>query len=150
MGKLVVDTGIENLIREFGDIAEKTNGVLKQGLYEGAAMEVDAVKTEIRNLPAPITDREREALLSGIGISKMRATDDGVDVCIGFTGYDDHPTKSYPQGQPIPMLARAIHGGTSWRTKRPFVTKAKNKSKAMVEKAITDTIEKKVEELTRR
>lgn len=119
------------------------------GLYDGAAVAVEQVRKNIKNLPEPIRQSERDALEKGLGISKMRSDGEDVRVTIGFDGYDDHPTKTYPKGTPIVLIARSIESGTSWRTPRKFVAKSKRQSKKAVEKAVTSRIEKQVEEITK-
>lgn len=51
------------------------------------------------------------------------------DVKIGFDGYGSKPTRKYPKGVPIPLTARSIISGTSFRPKNNFVRRAVNRKK---------------------
>ena len=68
-----------------------------------------------------------ESLLKGLKVTKVYETpsDDGINVHIGFYGYDGEPSKQYPQGTPIPLKAMAREYGTSrGEKKKPFFRKS--------------------------
>jgi hypothetical protein len=71
-------------------------------------------------------------LEKGLRITKIYKTpsDDGVNVHIGFYGYDsDKVTKKHPQGVPIPLMALAREYGTSsGERKKPFFRKSFKKT----------------------
>ena len=58
-----------------------------------------------------------KSLDRGLKITKVYKTpsDDGINVYIGFYGYDpdSKPTKRHPKGTPIPLIAQAREYGTS-------------------------------------
>lgn len=64
------------------------------------------------------------------GLKKTRVyktpSDDGVNVKVGFYGYDGSKvTKKYPNGVPIPLMAMAREFGTSsGERKKPFFRKS--------------------------
>ena len=73
--------------------------------------------------------KRTETLLKGLKITKVYKTqsDDGINVHIGFYGYDKEskPTKRHPNGTPIPLIAMAREYGTSsGEQKKPFFRKA--------------------------
>jgi hypothetical protein len=71
-----------------------------------------------------------ETLLKGLKITKVynTPTDDGINVHVGFYGYDGEPTKQYPKGKPIPLIAMAREYGTSkGEQKKPFFRKSFSK-----------------------
>ena len=79
-------------------------------------------------------------LLKGLKITKVYNTpsDDGINVHIGFYGYDtSKKSKSYPKGIPIPLIAMAREYGTSsGEQKKPFLRKSfakKDIEQAMME-----------------
>ena len=80
-------------------------------------------------------------LLKGLKITKVYKTpsDDGINVHIGFYGYDPEskPTKRHPKGTPIPLIAMAREYGTSsGEQKKPFLRKSfvkKDIEQAMME-----------------
>lgn len=67
-------------------------------------------------------------LLKGLKITKVYETpsDDGINVHVGFYGYDsENPTEAYPKGKPIPLIAMAREYGTSRGEKKvPFFRKS--------------------------
>ena len=80
-----------------------------------------------------------ETLLKGLKITKVYETpsDDGINVHIGFYGYDGKPTKKYPKGKPIPLIAMAREYGTSsGEKKKPFFRKSF--SKKAIEQAMME------------
>ena len=71
--------------------------------------------------------KRTDKLLKGLKITKVYETpsDDGINVHVGFYGYDGEPTKQYPKGTPIPLIAMAREYGTSRGEKKvPFFRKA--------------------------
>ncbi len=72
-----------------------------------------------------------ETLLKGLKITKVynTPTDDGINVHVGFYGYDTSKvSKAYPKGKPIPLIAMAREYGTSsGEKKKPFFRKAFSK-----------------------
>ena len=80
-------------------------------------------------------------LLKGLKITRVYKTpsDDGIDVHVGFYGYDrkSKPTKRHPKGTPIPLIALAREYGTSrGEDAVPFFRKSFSKKdieKAMLE-----------------
>lgn len=67
-----------------------------------------------------------KSLEKGLLITKIYRTpsDDGINVHIGFYGYDNIPTKRYPKGTPIPLKAMAREYGTPTEAKKPFFRKS--------------------------
>ena len=77
--------------------------------------------------------KSTKALDKGLKITKVYKTpsDDGINVYVGFYGYDpdSKPTKRHPYGTPIPLIALAREYGTSrGEQKNPFLRKSFNKS----------------------
>ena len=83
--------------------------------------------------------KSTESLLKGLKITKVYQTpsDDGINVHVGFYGYDGEPTEQYPKGTPIPLKALAREYGTSrGEEKKPFFRKSftkKDIEQAMLE-----------------
>ncbi len=74
--------------------------------------------------------KSTKSLLKGLKVTKVYETpsDDGINVHIGFYGYDGEPTAQYPQGTPIPLKAMAREYGTSrGEKKKPFLRKSFSK-----------------------
>lgn len=143
MAKFQVGNGIDQYIDQLRNLEYTGRETIGEAIYAGAGIVADKVKANIRNLPPMACNRlEKAALIDGMGIAKMQDQDGYYNVKIGFDGYDSIKTKSYPKGRPIPLLARSIEAGTSWRPKYPFVAPAIRAVKAQAEQKMAEEIEK--------
>ena len=82
-----------------------------------------------------ITPRQKAGLIASFGISKMREYGTEWNVKLGFDGYNDVITETYPNGQANTMVARLTESGSTWRQKQPFFRPALNASKDRAKKA---------------
>ncbi len=158
MARLTIQ-GLDDWSTRIQRMAERGEEVAKAAVYAGAGVLADAVAAEINALPEQqgymqpgdlrnvVTRDEKAALLSHMGIAHMDTTGGSVTTVIGFNGYSDHATKKYPNGVPIPLIARSIESGSSVRRKIPFMRNAANKAKERVMNAMREAAEKKFEEL---
>ena len=71
------------------------------------------------------------------------------NVKLGFDGYNKVKTKTYPNGQPNAMIARATESGSSVREKTPFVrtaVSATQKQAVEIAKRVVDEEISKIKE----
>lgn len=153
--------GLDAAIRNIEDIGKDVDPIMKMCVYDGAKVVADSVKRNINSLPVRdpkeygtakhrvkgVTPEEKAGLSSGFGIAKMEQTGDTVNTVLGFDGYVGKPTKNYPKGHAISMIARANEVGTSWLVKSPFLKPAYNSSRAAAEAAMSKRFD---EELKKR
>ena len=127
----------------------------KKALYGGAGIFADELRKETENIPdevfrhldkeekfRSVAEKDKEHLLAALGISEFYENGHIIEASVGFEGYQGIPTKSYPQGIPNALLARAINSGSSVRQKYPFIDNAARKAASKVEakmKEITET-----------
>lgn len=141
-------------------LAGKSDEIAKKAVYVGAGIMADQVKSNIRALQTDkgrilkdnekfnvVTKKQKADLEAGLGISPISVDRDGtINAKVGFDGYGSVPSEKYPNGLPIPLLARAVESGSSVRQKKPFIrpaiSQAKNKAKEAMAKAIDTEIEK--------
>ena len=90
---------------------------------------------------------QKEGLLDGFGISRMKDDDGFVNVKLGFAGYNATRTDKYPQGQPNALIARAVNSGTTFRKKTRFVDKAVSASKKSAEAAMDAACNREIEKI---
>ena len=133
--------------------------VMKSAIYAGAGVLADAIKSEIQNLPEEsgympkgkkrnvIGKHDKQALQNGLGISHIEATGEKADAVVSFNGYNGRPTKKYPQGVPLPLIARSIESGSSVREKNAFVRRAFNSAKTDAAQKAVDAGQEKLNEL---
>ena len=150
--------GIDEYLEKLNKIGDKTTGLCKRALYDGAAVLADAVRSEVQALPTsdrdgkkgeaqPILEYEKDGLLSGLGIAKMKDDNGRISTRIDFDGYNRLKSKKYPSGHPNSMIARAINSGTSKRTKNPFMSRAVAKANAKANAAMAARMDADIEEI---
>lgn len=134
----------EEYTRRLERLFERTDSIIKKALYDGAGIVAEAISDSIKKTPeeafrylqegdsfTATPKGYKKALSEGFGLSGMERDDYGDwNTKTGFSGYlEEYPTKKYPNGPPIAMLARSIEGGSSKRKKYPFVRKSVNASR---------------------
>ena len=115
-----------DLIKAFDELETNSSTMMGEMCKAGAAVVYDKVVAGIGK-----AFKSTETLLRGLKVTKVYETpsDDGINVHIGFYGYDtENPTKQYPKGKPIPLIAMAREYGTSsGEKKKPFLRKSFSK-----------------------
>lgn len=79
---------------------------------------------------------QRDALVESLGIAPIRKQRWGMNVKVGYDGYNNIVTERWPQGQPNMMIARSVESGTSFMQPQYFMEKAVQRAAPAVEKAI--------------
>ena len=129
--------GMEAYLSELRRVGEATKPVCKAAVYAGAKVVADAIKQEIRGLdrvtdaeamaawhekrPVKISVSQKIGLVNSMGITPMDDKYGVISAKVGFDGYNDVKTESWPQGQPNQLIARACESGSSAMLKQPFV-----------------------------
>lgn len=128
-----------DLLKEFEEL--DTNAEIMMGEMCKAGAEV-VHKKVVGNLSKSF--KSTKSLLKGLKVTRVykTPTDDGINVHIGFYGYDtDKITKAHPKGVPIPLIAMAREYGTSsGEKKKPFLRKSF--AKGEIEQAMMEVQEK--------
>lgn len=128
-----------DLIKAFDEL--ETNADIMMGEMCQAGAEV-VHKKVVANLGKSF--KSTGSLLKGLKVTRVykTPTDDGINVHIGFYGYDtDKVSKAYPKGVPIPLIAMAREYGTSsGEKKKPFLRKSFSKKE--IESAMMDVQKK--------
>lgn len=148
-------TGIDEYFDKLNKIGQKATGLCKRAVYDGAAIVADAVRAEVQALPTTdhnetpqgVFSYEKDGLLEGLGVARMK--DDGgvISTRVDFDGYNRMKSKKYPNGHPNSMIARAINSGTSKRPKNPFMKRAANKAKAKANAAMGARLDADIDEI---
>ena len=113
-----------DLIKVFDELETNAPEMMGEMCEAGASV---VYKKVVNNLGKVFSSTDK--LLKGLKITKIYKTpsDDGINVHVGFYGYDkdSKPTKRHPKGTPIPLIAMAREYGTSrGEAKKPFFRKA--------------------------
>ena len=141
--------GIDEYASKISKLTEKSTGMIKRAVYDGAAEVVKAMEAAIEALPVVknrynvtglplqgVTATQKRGLLQGLGLSKMQNDGGFINTKLGFDGYNAVRSKKYPNGQPNALIARAVNSGASACARIPFVNKAVRASKAAAENAM--------------
>ena len=147
--------GIDEYFDKLKIIGDKATGLCKRAVYDGAAIVADAVRAEVQALPTTdhnetpqgVFSYEKDGLLDGLGIAKIKDDNGVVSTRVDFDGYNRMKSKKYPQGHPNSMIARAINSGTSKRPKNPFMNRAANKAKAKANAAMGARMDADINEI---
>ncbi len=120
-----------DLIKELESINKNSEKVFGEMVEAGADVVYKLIKSNMTNV-----FKTTKSLDKGLKITKVYKTpsDDGINVHIGFYGYND-------EGVPIPLIAMAREYGTSkGEAKKPFLRKSFKKKQ--IEQAMMQVQEK--------
>ena len=158
MAKLSIE-GVAELRAMLSRLGDKAPEAAKAALYVGAATAADTVRAQIQALPEEsgympkgqqrkgVKPTEKRELLEHLGIAPFEVKNDAMNTRVSFDGYAESlKTDQYPNGLPIPLLARSIESGSSVRKKNPFMRKAEAACRSSVQAAMTDVIQKYFDE----
>lgn len=154
-------TGIDEYLKQLNTLADKGEGICKRAVYDGAAVVANAVREEINKLQTTdknppkgeqlgVLSYERDGLLDGLGVAKIRNEDGYINTKVGFDGYNRLRSKKYPKGHPNMMIARSIESGSSMRRKNPFMTRALKAAKAKAAEAMKKRMDEDIEQIMQR
>lgn len=111
------------LMKVFEDLETNCENIFGEMCKAGAETVYSKVQNNMEKAFA-----DTKTLEKGLKITKVYKTpsDDGINVHIGFYGYNtDKKTKKHPNGVPIPLIAMAREYGTSsGEAKKPFFRKS--------------------------
>jgi HK97 gp10 family phage protein len=134
--------GLDKYVAQLERLGKKTDTVISEAVYEMAKVVADEVKANLIALPSvpdteglkafasepqqkiPITKAQKWGLVHSFGIASLRNEGGFIHVKIGFDGYNEVQTKTFPKGQPNALIARSIESGSSTREKTPFLRPA--------------------------
>lgn len=133
--------------------------IIGAAVYDGAGLAADCVRSALAAVPSDEghykdkkklgpSEADKEAVLNAIGITPLQNDNGFLNRKVGF-GYKYYgpPTKRYPRGRPVQMVARSIRSGTSWMQANDFIKTAVRKSRKAAEAAMAERIEKEIERI---
>lgn len=157
--------GTNEIAQKLAKVGEKSNAIAKRALYPGAQIAADGIKSQIQALPttenwknivafssgkdAALSKEQKEGLLTGFGLSKMKYENGMVYLVAGFQGYNSVVTKKWPKGQPNRMIAGVVEKGTSFFQAVPFFKRAVNNAKPSMTAAMQQEVDRAVAEITK-
>lgn len=158
MAKMTVK-GLREVENMLDTIASSSGEIASKGLYDGAGVVADAVKSAVDTIPVSntygtedvkkrgISADERMGLKEAVGIAPHQESGAKVHTSVGFDGYVGNTTRKYPKGKPAAMIARSVERGTSFMYATPFVKptvqKCRRTAQAAIEKTVREEIQKK-------
>ena len=131
------------LMKMFADLETNCENIFGEMCKAGAETVYSKVQNNMEKAFA-----DTKTLEKGLKITKVYKTpsDDGINVHIGFYGYNtDKKTKKHPNGVPIPLIAMAREYGTSsGEAKKPFFRQSFKKKD--IEQAMKQVQDKYIKE----
>ena len=154
----IVAVGIDQLAKQFSDVADSTGRIAKKSLYEGTGFMADKLRNATENLTSEeqrkhrskaVLGYEKEALLNGLTVEKFKDNRalDCVETSVTFHGRSEHRTKNYPDGVPTILLARAINKCTAFRTANRFFPNTVNRNRKDAEAMMVKTAEAEIRKI---
>lgn len=110
-------------------------------MYESAKQSTQAIRTDTGNYRARKvgpSEEQKAALVESLGIAPIRKKQWGMNVKVGYDGYNNTVTERWPQGQPNMMIARAVESGTTFMQPQYFMERAVRSATPAVEKAMEE------------
>lgn len=151
MAKFYVGKGLDDYLAQLGNLEFKSEDMVKRAVYPAAGMVADAIKDNISSIPtrAPkgsdgLLEDQKRGLREGLGVAPFKNENGYINVKVGFDGYNQHKTKTYPEGQPNAMIARAMESGTSFSPKHRFVSDAVKRVKGRAEEIMRVELDKQI------
>lgn len=159
-------TGIDEYAAKLRALDKAGTSICRAAVYDGAGVVADAIRQRINSLHTitptdaivawretvpvdGITEAQKEGLLDGMHLQKIRDENGFICTEVGFAGYNTVKTHKFPDGQPNALIARSIESGSSARQKQPFIRPTVNQVRGAAETAmeikINDMISKIME-----
>ena len=155
--------GLEEYAQYLQRIGANTQEICGEAVYAMADIVTDKIRENLEALPSvptkealeawktgqktQLTKAQKKSLEKSLGISSMQNDNGYWNVKVGFDGYNTTKTKSYPQGQPNALIARATESGSSFRDKTPFIRPAVKETEAPAVQKAKDVVEQKIKQL---
>lgn len=138
--------------------------IAKKAVYKGAGMVADKISQNIKALPeekfrylkdgdrfSGVTPEQKKALADNIGITPIDVDELGtVNAKIGYDRFADYvgaPTRKYPQGLPVALLARSVESGSSVRKKHPFIRPVISQSRKQVKEEMGRVVDEEIKKI---
>lgn len=157
--------GIDEYSKKLEILFKDTEKVVREAVYEGAAVVADEIKAGLKGLPieegenglppvgtvehklSGVSRRQKSDLIDSFGLAPIENDGGYIQTKAGVDGYGSIPTKKYPNGVPNAMLMRSVESGTTFRNKNPVFRKAVNRSRKRCEDKMAETIDQKIKEI---
>ena len=150
--------GLDKFIDLCDLTVKQTDKLCSRAIYPGGGVMYDYAKQAtqaIRTDPVGFrksgmkwgpSKEQKDGLIESLGIAPIRKQKWGLNVKIGYDGYNNVKTGKWAEtGQPNILIARVVEGGASFMQPQYFMEKAVARATPAVEKAIDEQFS---EELT--
>ena len=155
--------GTEEYALKLSKLGKNSEAVAGKAIYEAAGIVADAVKVNLKALPAvndvenikayragrksQLSIKQKEGLVQAFGITKISNDKGYYNVKLGFDGYNGIKTKKYPKGQPNQLIARVVESGSTYMDKTPFVRPALNAPRAEALQKMQEVIDQEMNKI---
>ena len=130
-------SGIDKYLAQLQQLGQRSRGICKMAVYDGAAIVADQVRENLHRVLSPDATGQLEA---SMGIAPIQDDKGYINTRIGFEGYDD-------KGVANQLKANVLESGSSKQQKRPFMRPAVNTSRKRAEAKMAETLDREIEKL---
>ena len=154
MARFKLSPNLDKYTKQLQELDLKTRDeLIGKAVFAGAGIVADAIRENIQGLSESesshhgVTAKQKQGLLKGLGISRMKDENGFFNVKTGFNGYNGHVSKKFPKGQPNELVARSLEKGTSYAPAQRFIDPAVKRTKAAAENAMKEVVESGIEKI---
>lgn len=146
----ISDKGVNELLQTLNRLGADVEGIAKQGIYDGAGVIADAVRTNIETIKSEgpsgwerkRRERQKQGLREGLTTAPIQPYKKGIYGGVGFDGYN-------ADGKANQMIARSFNSGTSFSKKQPFFENAVRKTRMAAKAKMIEAMNKEFEKITK-
>ena len=135
--------GLDDTVFVLNRLTDKSEGVIKRAIYDGAGILADAVRANIDTIK---TGGRRETQKAGLraGLTTFKIEEAGGTIAggVGFDGYNE-------LGQANRMIARVFNSGTSFSSRQPFFERAIRSARYAARQKVLSELEDEIDKLTK-
>ena len=130
----------DELIQKIARLGNQTDQIIEKALTDGAEVVIPIAKSELSRVLKG-SKYSTGQLLGSLGASKVDIDENGIsNIKVGFN-------EPRADGKTNAMIANILEYGKSNQPARPFMRRAKRKSKPLATEAIIRRVEKEVERI---
>lgn len=153
MAKFQFD-GVDELVSQYKQMGVDADEMIRRAVWEGAKVVADGIKSALESLPVDdskfdpegvrrsVNSAQKQGLIDGMGISKMKDDEGMINVKVGVSGRNKFRTRTNPGGQLNASVARSLEHGASYMQKNPVFSKTAKALKKSCEQAMQDSLDR--------
>ena len=132
--------GLDDTVFVLNRLTDKSEGVIKRAIYDGAGILADAVRAS--DWERRRRETQKAGLRAGLTTFDIKEKGGTIEGGVGFDGYNE-------LGQANRMIARVFNSGTSFSSRQPFFERAIRSARYAARQKVLSEIEDEIDKLTK-